>query len=141
MPDLQKLTDDILAVCPIDGVETPSNWSDKSSYVVWYRPEATQAQRDAAAAVIAAFDSTAEPVPRSVMLWRVQAILDIMGITSQIDEYVESQKTENPVLWRAWNRSSEITRYGTFVTELAPVFGLTSDQVDQIFIQAAALEP
>lgn len=50
-PVIQRLHEAIAAVCPIDGVS-----GSQGSVRVDHRPEATQPQRDAAAAVVAAFD-------------------------------------------------------------------------------------
>lgn len=53
MINLSGLHKRIAAVCPIDGV-------DPAERMIWFRGEATQAQRDAAYAVLDAFDPAAE---------------------------------------------------------------------------------
>lgn len=53
-----KLHDAIEAVCPIDGVSIGRS-DDASSWRIAFRPEATKEQKDAALAVLAAFDPAA----------------------------------------------------------------------------------
>ena len=53
------LDEKVRAVAPIDGVSI-GHRDDKTTWRVDFRPEATRAQRDAAAAVLAAFDVATE---------------------------------------------------------------------------------
>ena len=55
MSTLTDLSAALQAVAPIDGVSADGN-IPKAQWEVWYKPEATQAQKDAAQAVIDSFD-------------------------------------------------------------------------------------
>lgn len=55
---IQKLHEAIAAACPIDGVSVGRK-NDKSTWRIDFRAEATDAQKDAARAVLAAFDVAA----------------------------------------------------------------------------------
>jgi len=58
---LNRLTSAVAAVAPIYGVSI-GTWDDKETWVVSFKPEATEQQRTAAAGVITAFDVAAEQV-------------------------------------------------------------------------------
>lgn len=55
MSVLTLLHQAIASVCPIDGVSA-GDWSDKATWRIEFAQTATQAQRDAAAVVVAGFD-------------------------------------------------------------------------------------
>lgn len=58
MSVLMLLHDAIASVCPIDGVSV-AEWSNKPAWHIEFALAATQAQRDAAAAVVVGFDVVA----------------------------------------------------------------------------------
>ena len=79
-------------------------------------------------------------VPSAVAVWRVKAVLSIMGIKEQIDAAIEGLPEPNKTIaGMAWNAGTTIDRSSLLVASIAQIVQLTSAQVDQIFIQAEAL--
>lgn len=74
----------ILAACPIDGVSV-GLWGDKATWRVDFKPEATQAQRGAAQAVVNAFDPSAAKDPVVLSTDDVLAVLVTKGVLQQKD--------------------------------------------------------
>lgn len=60
--NILQLNNAIAAVCPIDGVS--GDITDKATWRIDYKPEATEQQRAAAAALAAAYDRTAATAER-----------------------------------------------------------------------------
>lgn len=60
MSKVQNLHEAVSAVCPVDGVSV-GRWTDRASWRVDFAPGTTQAQKDAAARVLATFDPSDMP--------------------------------------------------------------------------------
>jgi len=95
------------------------------------------------AAVAAAPESYRLPivkVPAEIANWRAKAVLELAGLTAQVAAIMgamsEPQKT---VVLAAWDGGAPLVRNGATVTALAAALSLTSEQVDAMFVQAAAL--
>lgn len=78
-------------------------------------------------------------VPMTIALWQARAILIKLGLFDPVDAYITSRKTDIPELYEAWNYGNTVSRNGMFVTSLASNFGLTSADLDQLFIDGAKL--
>jgi len=79
-------------------------------------------------------------VPTEIANWRAKAVLELAGLTAQVAAIMgamsEPQKT---VVLAAWDGGAPLVRNGATVTALAAALSLTSEQVDAMFVQAAAL--
>lgn len=80
-------------------------------------------------------------VPQAVALWQGRAALKRRSpaLFDQIDAFVESHKASSPELWEAFNMGNTMSRTGLFVTTLAPQFGLSSADLDALFVDANSL--
>lgn len=132
---LARLQPAVDAVCPNSGV-CIGDPADKLTWRIDFDPSATDAQKAAAQAVIAAFDPLVLPVPQSVMMWRVKAVLAEMGRLEEIDAAILAMKPTSPSVYFSWEYSSEITRNSPTVLSLGASFGL---DLDAIFRAAAAI--
>lgn len=83
--------------------------------------------------------ASAALVPAQVGLWQARAVLRKHGLFDAIDAYVGADQATYPELWEAWNMGNALYRSGSFVASLGPVFGLTSTQIDAMFIEANAI--
>lgn len=98
---------------------------------------AEQLKVDAAAAAYA----LAHPeVPKAVTMRQARLALFNAGLLDSIDAAIaalpEPQKTKAGI---EWNYSNEVDRSNGFVDALAPTLGITSEQIDALFIAAMTL--
>jgi hypothetical protein len=79
-------------------------------------------------------------IPRKVSTWRLHVIAELNGLTAQIDTALaalpEPQKTIATI---GWNRSFETERAAPLVGALGAALGLTESELDDLFVEAAAL--
>lgn len=136
MMDVLQLDRKIAAVCPIDGIRI-DNPEDKSTWVIWFKAEATDAQKAAAHAVVAAFDTSLSPVPSSVKMWQAKAALDEAGKLEAAQALVDSAPT--PVRL-AWEYASDISRNSNAIKMIGANLGLTEDDLDWLFRQAEGIQ-
>jgi hypothetical protein len=80
-------------------------------------------------------------VPQSVTMAQARIALAQAGLLTTIEAGLnalpEPQKT---TALTAWEYSPTVSRTGTFVTGLASQFGLTEEDLDNLFIAAAAIQ-
>ena len=80
------------------------------------------------------------PVPQSVTMRQARLALlgagKLAAVESAIDALPEPQKTAARI---EWEYSNELHRNRELVQALAPALGLTSEQLDTLFITASAL--
>lgn len=79
-------------------------------------------------------------VPQSVTMRQARLALLGAGLLGQIDATIASLPSpQKEAAQIEWEYSQEVQRRNGFVDQLAPLLGLTDEQVDQLFIQAATL--
>lgn len=79
-------------------------------------------------------------VPRSIPNWRARAVIELNGLTTQVEQAIEAMTGPEGIVARfAWNGNADFERNGTTVTALANALGLSDAQIDDMFIQAAQL--
>jgi hypothetical protein len=80
-------------------------------------------------------------VPFSVTMRQARLALLNLGVLDNVETAIAS--IADPVIKKAaqitWEFSSEVQRNNGLVTQLAPALGLTSEQIDNLFITAANL--
>lgn len=81
------------------------------------------------------------PVPQSVSMRQARLALLQAGLLDQVDEAIAA--IEDPTARReaeiTWNYSTDVERDAPLVEQLAASFGLTPEQVDDLFRTAATL--
>jgi len=101
---------------------------------------------DPAAVLQALIDGRALPaapprVPREIPNWRAKVILAGMGLLPAVESAIASlPEPDKTVATLAWAGDAKLARRGKTVLGLSAALGLTSDQIDQLFIAAEALE-
>jgi len=79
-------------------------------------------------------------VPRSVTMRQARLALlgagKLAAVEAAIAALPEPAKTAALI---EWEYSNEVQRHNGFVSQLAPLLGMTEAQLDALFIQAAAL--
>jgi hypothetical protein len=80
-------------------------------------------------------------VPREIANWRARAVLELAGLLPTVEAAISAMEGAPGIIVRtAWQSGAPLARKGPTVSALAPALGLTEEQVDAMFIQAAALE-
>jgi len=83
----------------------------------------------------------APSVPRTIANWRAKAVLEMAGLTSQVEAVLEDMEGPAGITARAaWNGNADFARNGATVIALSATLGLTPAQLDEMFIQAATLK-
>jgi len=101
---------------------------------------------DPAQALQALCNGTALPpmpprVPREIPNWRAKVILASMGLLTAVEAAIAAlPEPDRTVASLAWGGDAKLARRGKTVLGLAAALGLSSDQIDQLFIAAEALE-
>lgn len=75
-------------------------------------------------------------VPEQVTMFQCRAILSQMGILSQVDSAMQAAGGDALL---AWEYAGTVHRQSPLVNSMATQLSLTSDQVDQMFIQASTI--
>lgn len=90
----------------------------------------------------AAYLATLPPVvPKEIANWRARAVLELAGLLPAVEAALAAMPGDEGVVVRhAWDAGAPLVRAGATVTAMAGTLNLTSEQVDAMFIQAAALE-
>lgn len=84
---------------------------------------------------------TVAVVPEKVTPRQIRIALTLAGISeSFVDSAIDALSEPNRSVAKiTWEYSTEVFRNNPLILSLAPAMGLTSEQVDRLFIQAAKL--
>ena len=81
------------------------------------------------------------PVPDQVTMAQARLALNAIGKLTAVDTAIstlpEPQKTQATI---KWDYSSYVSRTDPFTLELGAALGLSSDQIDQLFMVAATIQ-
>jgi len=79
-------------------------------------------------------------VPTVLTMRQARLVLFTAGLINSVQAAIDSlpspQKEKAQI---EWEYSNEVQRHNGFVSQLAPALGLTSEQVDALFVTGAAL--
>ena len=121
-------SEDILAGYPAGTIQTPLKPGPGYTWdgVQWQPP--------------AAEDPVTATVPRVVTMRQARLALLSAGLYEQVDDAINALPEPPRTAARIeWDYSSEVHRDKPFVQMLAGALGLTGEQLDALFIQAAGL--
>ncbi len=79
---------------------------------------------------------TPEPIPQSITPRQIRLQLTAMGLRQQVEDWVATQPLATKD-W--WEFSLSYERNNQMLIDAAAHFGLTSEQLDQLFIEASKL--
>lgn len=80
-------------------------------------------------------------VPDTIANWRAKAVLALAGLLPAVEAALNDlPEPAHTVAMAAWNGNADFVRDGPTVLALADTLSLTPAQIDDLFIQAAALE-
>lgn len=127
--DLEKLTTEIRAVCPIEAVN--ARGPTKAGVEIVFDPSATAQQRTNAQNVLTAFDENAPP-PTVIPLWLVLKRLDDEGMWEVYADYMEAAVARRRAFRRYMFAQRPIQINGNgFITTLQGA-GLTAPQIARV---------
>jgi hypothetical protein len=122
-------------------VGTPT---DRSTWTITYDPGTSAPQRAAGNAVLASFNmlgASAPPapgVPPVIGSMNAKVALLRAGLLPAVQAWVNTQSAEQQLIW---NTATNFRRDSTLIADGAAALGLSSAQLDQLFITAATIQP
>lgn len=134
--DASELASAVEAICPINGVSIGRK-DDRQTWRVDYAPSATGEQIAAAQSVLASFDFNAPSVPASVKMWQAKAALAASGKLEAANAAVQGA---GGAVALAWEYAPDVSRASAAVAAMASAIGLSSADVDALFIAADAIQ-
>ena len=79
-------------------------------------------------------------VPQSVTMRQARLALLGAGVLSQVEGAINSMPEPQKSAARiTWEYSAEVHRHNGLVSQMAPALGMTSEQIDALFIAAAQI--
>lgn len=82
------------------------------------------------------------PVPEQVPMWAIRAILDLEGLTPQINAILaQLPEPDRTIVARVWEYGNYIRRASPTIESLRVALGKTHEQVDGYFRAADGLNP
>lgn len=107
--------------------------NDRSTWVVQPLSPLTDQQALDIAARFASIDPNAPDVPQEVTPYQARCALDAAGLLDAVEAIVaqSTRQTRN-----AWEYGISVRRDSTMINDLGAALGLTSAQIDNLFIQA-----
>lgn len=79
-------------------------------------------------------------IPREIPNWRAKAVLAAMGLTDQVNAIIAAlPEPQRTVVTAAWTGDAKLARAGQTVSALGAALGMTSEQIDALFIAADAI--
>jgi hypothetical protein len=80
-------------------------------------------------------------VPREIPNWRAKAMLAQMGKLATVEAAIQAMpEPERTIVSLAWGGDAKLERHGKTVLGLAALLGLSSDEIDALFIAAEGIE-
>lgn len=77
-------------------------------------------------------------VPNEVTNWQARAALHDAGLFDQVDAAVKAAAAQYPKISYAWEYGNTFLRSSEFIVTMAAQLGLSSQQIDDLFVAAAA---
>lgn len=121
-----------LAAAGLAGI--PIAWGSDGAIVG--RESLTPQQAAALEAVLAAHDPTRQMAPASVSRLQARVALHRAGLLPQIETAIAQANGELQIYW---TDAQVFERESTYIAQIAAAIGLTGEQVDQLFLDAAGV--
>jgi hypothetical protein len=112
--------------------------SSRNTWSVIYDPSATAQQKTLGNAVLTTFVMTQPSVPQVVGAMNAKVALLRAGLLPSVQAWVNTQSAEQQLIW---NTATDFRRDSALIAAGAAALGLTSAQLDQLFITAATVMP
>lgn len=78
------------------------------------------------------------PIPQSVSRMQAMVALSRAGLLAPVQSFVAAQDAETQLIWSS---APDFSRGSVLLARAAAALGLTADQVDALFVTAAAINP
>ena len=114
------------------------NPADSNTWKVQYGVSATAVQVSAGNAVVAGFNPNATAVPYKIDAMQAKVALSRAGLLTAVQNWINTQSAEDQLVW---NTAPAFRRDSALIAAGMAALGITSAQMDQLFISAAAINP
>jgi hypothetical protein len=114
----------------------PFSWS--SDGTIRGLTNLTPAQQTTLNAVLAAHNPNTPAVPQVIGAMNAKVALSRAGLLASVQTWVNTQSAERQLIW---NTATDFRRDSPLIAAGAAALGLTSAQLDQLFITAATIQP
>jgi hypothetical protein len=112
--------------------------ANRATWKVQYDPSTTAGQQATGNAVLASFNMQAPGVPQTVSSMGAKVALERAGLLTAVQNWVNTQNAETQLIW---NTAANFNRNSNLISNGAAALGLTSAQLDALFITAATINP
>jgi len=86
------------------------------------------------------YSSSGQPVPSEVTMRQARLALHMAGKLTAVESAIEALIDPPQTAARIeWEYSNSVQRHNGFVSQVAPLIGMTESDIDDLFIQAATL--
>lgn len=126
----------IAAACPILGIAI-ADPEDKATWRIDFDSAATELQREAAEAVLQAFDPSTPAVPQQVTALQARRALRAAGLYEAVKTAVDA--AADPDVQDSWEYAAVWHRDAMWIAALGAQLSLSPEQIDALFVQAASL--
>jgi hypothetical protein len=126
----------IAAACPILGIAI-ADPEDKATWRIDFDFAATELQREAAEAVLQAFDPSTPAVPQQVTALQARRALRAAGLYEAVKTAVDA--AADPDVQDSWEYAAVWHRNAMWIAALGAQLNLSPEQIDALFVQAASL--
>jgi hypothetical protein len=79
------------------------------------------------------------PKTTQVTLWQARTVLRAHSLFDAVDAYIEAHKVDIPQLYEVWNYGNAVSRTSPLIISIGSQLGLTDEQIDAMFQEAASL--
>lgn len=128
---------------PIVGVSIGRD-DDKATWRIAFDPAVTDAQRATAAAIVAAIDLSTPMVPHEISRFQATEALRRAGRLTEIETALaligDASEDHLKTAKIAWETAQVFRRQSPTLAAFAALLGMTSGQVDALFIAGAQIE-
>lgn len=118
---------------------TASNFPDQASIEAFVQQELASVQNIYALDEVLANQDPINVVPQRVTNFQARAVMIGIGVFAQVNALVAAMGSDT-VEYQAWEYANHVYRNSPLVNAIAAQLGMTSEDMDNLFVQAAAIE-
>ena len=136
IPAAQTLLERLEKVLPVKDLIMGDRY-DKETWKITYVKTPDRDQQKQLSDIIDSFDPRERKVPSSCTPYQARVVLDQVGLLDKVEEMVA--QGPKPLQY-AWYYGISVERDSPMIKQLGSALGLSSSQIDDLFIQAQQVQ-